>query len=50
MSQFPEFIVPTLYSMNEDGSTEGFDNAPRILYNNGVKDTGIEYYIPRSKR
>ena len=32
--------------MNEDGSTEGFDNAPRILYNNGVKDTGIEYYIP----
>ena len=46
MSQFPDFIVPTLYSMNEDGSTEGFDNEPRILYNNGVKDTGIEYYIP----
>ena len=46
MTQFPDFIVPTLYSMNEDGSTEGFDNAPRILYNNGVKDTGIEYYIP----
>jgi hypothetical protein len=46
MPQFPDFIVPTLYSMNEDGSTEGFDNAPRILYNNGVKDTGIEYYIP----
>jgi len=46
MSQFPEFIVPTLYSMNDDGSTEGFDNAPRILYNNGTKDTGITYYIP----
>ena len=46
MPQFPQFIVPTLYSMNDDGSTEGFDNAPRILYNNGVKDTGIEYYIP----
>ena len=46
MSQFPDFIVPTLYSMNEDGSTEGFDNEPRILYNNGVKDTGITYYIP----
>jgi len=46
MSQFPEFIVPTLYSMSDDGSTEGFDNAPRILYNNGIKDTGIEYYIP----
>ncbi len=46
MPQFPQFIVPTLYSMNDDGSTEGFDNAPRILYNNGKKDTGIEYYIP----
>ena len=46
MPQFPDFIVPTLYSMNDDGSTEGFDNEPRILYNNGVKDTGIEYYIP----
>ena len=46
MSHFPEFIVPTLYSMGDDGSTEGFDNAPRILYNNGAKDTGITYYIP----
>jgi hypothetical protein len=26
--------------------TEGFDNSPRILYNNGVKDSGITYYIP----
>ena len=44
--QFFDFIVPSLYAMNDDGTTEGFDNAPRIMYNNGIKDTMISYYIP----
>ena len=46
MSQYPSFIIPQLYAMNEDGTSEGFDNSPRIMYNNGIKDTGTSYYIP----
>ena len=46
MEQFPEFITPAIYAMNEDG-TEGFDNSPRIMYNNGIQSIGgISYYIP----
>ena len=37
MPQFSDFIVPSLYSMSDDGTTEGFDNSPRIMYNNGSK-------------
>ena len=46
MSQFPEFITPAVYSMNDDGISEGFENSPRIMYNNGIKSTGTSYYIP----
>lgn len=47
MSQFPDFITPAIYSYNaDDGTSEGFDNSPRIMYNNGVKHTGASYYIP----
>ena len=46
MSQYPDFRIPQLYAMNEDGTSEGFDNSPRIMYNNGIKDTGVSYYIP----
>jgi hypothetical protein len=46
MSQFPSFITPALYSMNDDGTSEGFENSPRIMFNNGIKDTGASYYIP----
>ena len=46
MSQFPDFIIPSIYAMNEDGVSEGFDNSPRILYNIGIKGTGASYYIP----
>ena len=46
MSQFPSFITPSLYSMGEDGVSEGFDNSPRIMFNNGIKSTGVSYYIP----
>jgi hypothetical protein len=38
MSQFFDFITPSIYSYNaDDGTSEGFENSPRIMYNNGVK-------------
>ena len=46
MSQFPDFITPAIYSMGEDGVSEGFENSPRIMFNNGIKSTGASYYIP----
>ena len=47
MQQYTDFIVPAIYSMDEDGTTEGFENSPRILYNNGVKSvTSCTYKIP----
>ena len=46
MSQFPNFITPAIYAMTDDGTAEGFDNSPRIFYNNGEKSTGTTYYIP----
>ena len=46
MSQFPSFITPAVYSMSDNETSEGFDNSPRIFYNNGVKDTGVSYYMP----
>jgi len=45
MDQYPGLVVPKIYASSDD-ETEGFDNAPRILYNNGIKDSGITYYIP----
>ena len=44
--QLSQFITPAIYSMTDDGTSEGFDNSPRIFYNNGIKDTGASYYIP----
>jgi len=46
MSQYPSFITPAIYAMGEDGVSEGFENSPRIMYNNGIKSTGASYYIP----
>tara|TARA_R110001599_G_scaffold74692_1_gene205873 strand:+ start:3056 stop:5866 length:2811 start_codon:yes stop_codon:yes gene_type:complete len=46
MSEFTLFVTPSIYAMNESGESEAFDNSPRILFNNGVKDTNITYYIP----
>ena len=43
---FPQFITPAIYAMNDDGTSEGFENSPRIMYNNGVKSTGASYFIP----
>jgi hypothetical protein len=46
-TQFPDFITPSIYSYNaDDGTTEGFENSPRIMYNNGIKSTGASYFIP----
>jgi hypothetical protein len=49
MSQFPDFITPSIYSYNaDDGTSEGFENSPRIMYNNGIKTlTSCTYYIPQ---
>ena len=46
MTQYPDLIVPSIYAMSDDGETEGFENAPRIMFNNGVKDSGTTYWIP----
>jgi hypothetical protein len=45
---FPDFIVPSIYSHNpDDGTSEGFDNSPRIMYNNGVQTlTSCTYFVP----
>ena len=40
MSQFPQFITPAIYAYNsEDDTSEGFENSPRIMYDNGSKTT-----------
>jgi hypothetical protein len=48
MDQFPDFIVPAIYSYNpEDDTSSSFNNSPRIFYNNGVKTLASHtYYIP----
>jgi len=47
-SQFSDFIVPAIYSYNpDDGTSEGFENSPRIMYDNGKKTLLTHsYYIP----
>tara|TARA_R110001592_G_scaffold17379_1_gene73376 strand:+ start:2459 stop:5203 length:2745 start_codon:yes stop_codon:yes gene_type:complete len=47
--QLGQFIIPSIYSLNSDGTTEGFDNNPRILYDHspsGGIDLGYTYFIP----
>jgi hypothetical protein len=52
MSQYPDFVVPSIYAMGDDGTTEGFDNSPRIFYNNYVPNypnpslASCTYYVP----
>ena len=46
---FASFIVPSVFSSNDDNTeNEGYDNLPRILYNNGKKYTGTTYFIPEA--
>jgi len=45
--RFPDFITPAIYSSNDDQTEfKGFDNKPRILYDNGKVDSNTTYYIP----
>ena len=48
MSQYSDFVTPSLYSYSaSDGTSEGFDNSPRIMFDNGVKTlTNCSYLIP----
>jgi hypothetical protein len=41
-----DIITPALYAMSDDGTSEGFENSPRIMFNNGKKTTVFDYYIP----
>jgi hypothetical protein len=47
MSQYSDFIIPSIYAMTDDGTSEEFENLPRIFYNNGKKTlTSCTYEIP----
>ena len=45
---YPDLIVPAIYSYDADeGTSSGFDNSPRIMYNAGkVTLSSSSYYIP----
>ena len=47
--QFNDFVVPAIFTANDEATEyTAFDNAPRIMYNNGIKTlaNGVKYYIP----
>lgn len=44
-SGYANFVTPALYSVNDDGISEPFENSPRIFYNRGLQG-GVSYYIP----
>ena len=45
--KFPNLLAPSIYASNDaQDEFEGFDNLPRILYNNGQKTISASYYIP----
>tara|TARA_R110002020_G_scaffold18189_1_gene63938 strand:+ start:1434 stop:4136 length:2703 start_codon:yes stop_codon:yes gene_type:complete len=45
MPQFTDLVIPKIYA-SEDDETKGFENSPRIMYNNGKKATGVDCYVP----
>ena len=47
-SQFVDFIIPTIYSANDDGVTSPFNNKPRILYqmNTEPVTSSTTYFAP----
>ena len=47
MPQYADFIVPKIYASEDGTECQGFDNAPRIMYDNGVHAlTSCTYRIP----
>ena len=47
MSQFADFITPAIYARGDDDTWEGFENSPRIMFDNGEKNlTSCTYFIP----
>lgn len=41
--QYSDFITPAVYSYNpQDGTSEGFENSPRIMYQNFHTPTGVK--------
>ena len=47
MPQYSDFIIPKMYTKNDEGS-EGFDNSPRIMYNNLRHDlVSCVYTVPK---
>ena len=45
--RYPNLLVPAIYTSNDEQTEfEGYDNLPRILYNNGKKTIAASYYIP----
>tara|TARA_R110000782_G_scaffold57344_1_gene120023 strand:- start:621 stop:3404 length:2784 start_codon:yes stop_codon:yes gene_type:complete len=46
-SLYPKLLVPSIYSSNDkETEFEGYDNLPRILYDNGEVTIAASYYIP----
>ena len=48
-SQLQNFITPAIYAMDEDGSSSGFENKPRILYQMELSPITMSssYFIPQ---
>ncbi len=45
--RYPNLLAPAIYTSNDEQTEfEGFDNLPRILFNNGKKSLNASYYIP----
>lgn len=45
-----EMTIPVIYAGKDDGTFEGFNNKPRILYNNGrITMASNTYFIPAQK-
>ncbi len=42
---YANFVTPAMYSVNDDGTSEPFENSPRIFYNRGL-NSSVSYYIP----
>jgi hypothetical protein len=44
-ARYANFVTPAMYSVNDDGVSEPFENSPRIFYNRGL-NSSVSYYIP----